>query len=171
MMRKPKTMCDEHSEKDIVDLNPFQLKKAKMVQPTLCDGGEIFKSHHIPVTVHDSEETLEIAETTRQKMSEKINDPESVAKRVKIIPPNYSKENFLATFTPQTQLTPEQVFWSLDLEKRKAKELKANTPPLRKLAAATVYPPNTPAHLVPRTLPTKCKTNILREFKKPSSQK
>nr|GEY23548.1 hypothetical protein [Tanacetum cinerariifolium] len=102
----------------------------------------------------------QIAETTRQKMSEKINDPESVAKRVKIIPPNYSKENFLATFTPQTQLTSKQVFWSLDLEKRKAKELKANTPPLRKLAAATVYPPNTPAHLVPRTLPTKCKIVI-----------
>ncbi|GKC04844.1 retrovirus-related pol polyprotein from transposon TNT 1-94 [Tanacetum coccineum] len=89
-------------------------------------------------------------------MSEKMNDPECVAKRVKIMPPNYSKENFLATFTPQTQLTPEQVFWSLDLEKRKAEELKANTPPLRKLAAAMVYPPNTPGHLVPRTLPTKC---------------
>nr|GEY93310.1 hypothetical protein [Tanacetum cinerariifolium] len=88
-------------------------------------------------------------------MSEKMNDPECMAKRVNIIPPNYSKENFLATFTPQTQLTPEQVFWSLDLEKTKAEELKANTPPLRKLAAATVYPPNTPAHLVPRTLPTK----------------
>nr|GEZ64790.1 hypothetical protein [Tanacetum cinerariifolium] len=131
-----------------------------MVQPTLYDGGEIFKSHHIPVTVYDLEETLEIVETTRQKMSEKMNDLESVAKQVKIIPPNYSKENFLATFTPQIQLTPEQVFWSLDLEKRKAEELKANTSPLRKLDAATVYPPNTPAHLVPRTLPTKCKTII-----------
>nr|GEX03392.1 putative zinc finger, CCHC-type [Tanacetum cinerariifolium] len=78
------------------------------------------------------QETLEIAKTTRQKMYEKMNESESVAKRVKIIPPNYSKENFLATFTPQTQLTPEQVFWSLDLDKRKAEELKANIPPLRK---------------------------------------
>ncbi|GJT63398.1 retrovirus-related pol polyprotein from transposon TNT 1-94 [Tanacetum coccineum] len=160
MMLKPKTVGDEHSEKDIVDPNPFHLKKAKTVQPTIYDGDEILKPHHIPVTIYDSEETLEIAETTRQKMSEKMNDPECVAKRVKIIPPNYSKENFLATFTPQTQLTPEQVFWSLDLEKRKAEELKANTPPLRKLAAAMVYPPNTPAHLVPRTLPTKCKSVI-----------
>nr|GEU59756.1 quiescin-sulfhydryl oxidase 2 [Tanacetum cinerariifolium] len=108
MMLKPKTMCDEHREKDIVDPNSFHLKKAKMVQPTLYDGDEIFKSYHIPVTVHDSEETLEIAETTRKKMSEKMHDPESVAKRVKIIPSNYSKENFLATFSPQTQLTPEQ---------------------------------------------------------------
>ncbi|GKG20784.1 hypothetical protein Tco_0380585, partial [Tanacetum coccineum] len=39
-------------------------------------------------------------------------------------------------------------------------DLKANTPPLRKLAAATVYPPNTPVHLVPGTLPTKCQTVI-----------
>nr|GEW50267.1 reverse transcriptase domain-containing protein [Tanacetum cinerariifolium] len=138
MMLKPKTMCDEHREKDIVDPNLFHLKKAKMVQSTLYDGDEIFKPHHIPVTVHDSEETLEMAKTTRQKMFEKMNNPKSVAKRVKIIPPNYSKENFLATSTPQTQLTPEQVFWSLDLEKRKAEELKANTQPLRKLTAATM---------------------------------
>ncbi|GJU25121.1 hypothetical protein Tco_1163742 [Tanacetum coccineum] len=77
-------------------------------------------------------------------MFEKMNDPECVAKRVKIIPPNYSKENFLAMFTPQTQLTLEQVFWSLDLEKRKAEELKANTSPLRKLAAATVTSKDAP---------------------------
>nr|GEW74331.1 hypothetical protein [Tanacetum cinerariifolium] len=156
----PKTVCDEHSEKDIVDPNTFHLKKAKIVQPTIYDGDEILKPHHIPVTVHDLKETLEIAEKTRQKMSEKMNDRECVAKRVKIIPPNYSKENLLATFTPQTQLTPKQVFRSLDLEKRKAEELKANTPPLRKLAAVTVYPPNTPAHLVPRILHTECKTII-----------
>nr|GEU33635.1 hypothetical protein [Tanacetum cinerariifolium] len=160
MMLKPKTLCDEHSENDIVDPNPFHLKKAKPIQPTIYDGDEIFKPHHIPVIVHDSEETLVIAETTRQKMSEKMNDPECVAKIVKIIPPNYSKENFLAMFTPQTQLTPEQVFWSLDPEKRKAEELKANTPPLRKLVVTTVYPPNTPTHLVPITLPTKCKTPL-----------
>ncbi|GJU26687.1 hypothetical protein Tco_1165308 [Tanacetum coccineum] len=61
---------------------------------------------------------------------------------------------------PQTQLTPEQVFWSLDLAKRKAEELKANATPLPVLPPATVYPPNTPAHLVPRTLPTISQVNI-----------
>ncbi|GJU14961.1 hypothetical protein Tco_1142927 [Tanacetum coccineum] len=66
----------------------------------------------------------------------------------------------MATFTPQTQLTPEQVFWSIDLEKRKAKELKANAPPLPVLPPAIVYPPNTPVHLVPRTLPTTSQVNI-----------
>ncbi|GKB31808.1 hypothetical protein Tco_0871209 [Tanacetum coccineum] len=81
-------------------------------------------------------------------------------KKMLITPPNYSKENFMATFTPQTQLTPEQVFWSLDLAKRKAEELKANATPLPVLPPATVYPPNTPAHLVPRTLPTTSQVNI-----------
>ncbi|GKD49415.1 retrovirus-related pol polyprotein from transposon TNT 1-94, partial [Tanacetum coccineum] len=64
----------------------------------------------LPIDVPSSEEDQELAELTRQKMHEKLNDPVCVEKRIKCIPPNYSKENFLATFTPQTQLTPEQVF-------------------------------------------------------------
>nr|GEV81581.1 hypothetical protein [Tanacetum cinerariifolium] len=62
-------------------------------------------------------------------------------------PPNYSKENFIATFTPQTVLSPKQVFWSKDLLKQKAKALKAKTPPLKVLPPATLYPPNNPVHL------------------------
>ncbi|GJX93399.1 integrase, catalytic region, zinc finger, CCHC-type containing protein [Tanacetum coccineum] len=72
---------------------------------------------------------LELAEVTRNKLHVKMNDSVCVEKRVNITPPNYSKENFMATFTPQTQLTPEQVFWSLDLAKQKAKEYKANCHP------------------------------------------
>ncbi|GJU97391.1 retrovirus-related pol polyprotein from transposon TNT 1-94 [Tanacetum coccineum] len=52
--------------------NPFYLRKAKMVQPALYDGDEILKMHHVPVSVTSSEEDLEIAEITRQKM----NDPD-----------------------------------------------------------------------------------------------
>ncbi|GJT65319.1 hypothetical protein Tco_1016799 [Tanacetum coccineum] len=77
---------------------------------------------------------------------------------VNITPPNYSKENFLATFTPQKQLTPEQLFWSQDIVKMKAEALKEqNTRPIK---ALTVYPPNTPATLVPRVLPTKSQVKI-----------
>ncbi|GJX25774.1 retrovirus-related pol polyprotein from transposon TNT 1-94 [Tanacetum coccineum] len=131
-----------------------------MVQPVLYDGDEILKTHHVLVSVTSSEEDLEIAEITRQKINEKINDPMCVEKKIKIIPPNYSKENFLATFTPQIQLTPEQVFCSKDLLKQKAEDLKTNAPPLPILPHATVYPPNTPVHLVPRTLPTTSQVNI-----------
>ncbi|GJT63368.1 hypothetical protein Tco_1006901 [Tanacetum coccineum] len=160
MMLKPKKLCEQYSEIAIGTQNPFYLRKAKMAQLILYDGNEIINPDHDPTNVPSSEEDLELAELARQKMHEKMNDPVCVEKRIKYIPPNYSKENFLATFTPQTQLTPEQVFWSIDLEKRKAEELKANTPPLPVLPPATVYPPNTPVHLVPRTLPTTSQVNI-----------
>ncbi|GJZ64584.1 retrovirus-related pol polyprotein from transposon TNT 1-94 [Tanacetum coccineum] len=140
--------------------NPFYLRQAKKAQPALYDGDELLKPHHVPVIVSTSEEELELAEATRNKLHVKMNDSVCVEKRVNITPPNYSKENFMATFTPQTQLTPEQVFWSLDLAKRKAEELKANATPLPVLPPATVYPPNTPVHLVPRTLPTTSQVNI-----------
>ncbi|GJR97372.1 integrase, catalytic region, zinc finger, CCHC-type containing protein [Tanacetum coccineum] len=160
MMLKPKKMCEQYSEIAIGAQNPFYLRKAKMPQPTLYDGNEIINPDHDPMNVPSSEEDLELAELARQKMHEKINDPVCVEKRIKCITPNYSKDNFLATFTPQTQLTPEQVFWSIDLEKRMAEELKENTPPLPVLPPMIVYPPNTPVHLVPRTLPTTIQVNI-----------
>ncbi|GJW47986.1 hypothetical protein Tco_0079632 [Tanacetum coccineum] len=107
MMLKPKKLYDQDAVTAIGAQNPFYLRKAKMVQPALYDGDEILKTHHVPVSVTSSEEDLEIAKITRQKMNEKMNDPVCVEKKIKIIPPNYSKENYLATFTPQTQLTPE----------------------------------------------------------------
>ncbi|GJT13242.1 retrovirus-related pol polyprotein from transposon TNT 1-94 [Tanacetum coccineum] len=100
-------------------------------------------------------EQNKIAETTRKLMNEKMKDPEYVKKKVKILPHDYSKENYLTTFTPQKQLTPEQIFWSKDLIKMKAEALKEQTTASRPIKALTVYPPNTPATLVPSVLPTK----------------
>ncbi|GKF54007.1 hypothetical protein Tco_0160917, partial [Tanacetum coccineum] len=91
-------------------------------------------------------------------MHDKMKANKCVDNKVNITPPNYSKENFLATFTPQKQLTPEQLFWSQDIVKKKAEALKEqNTRPIK---ALTVYPPNTPATLVPRVLPTKSQVKI-----------
>ncbi|GJZ63778.1 hypothetical protein Tco_0620199 [Tanacetum coccineum] len=81
-----------------------------------------------------SEETLDIAKKTRIGMLEKMKSTLWVDSKIKITPPDYSKENYLATFTPQRQLTPEQIFWSSDLEEITPK-------PISKM---TVYPPNTP---------------------------
>ncbi|GJU79109.1 hypothetical protein Tco_1276179 [Tanacetum coccineum] len=159
-MLNPTQVYDQKTKSALGAQNPFYLRQAKKAQPALYDGEELLKTHHVPVNVPSSEEELELAETTRNKLHAKMNDSACVEKRVNITPPNYSKENFMATFTPQTQLTPEQVFWSIDLEKRKAEELKANAPPLPVLPPATVYPPNTPVHLVPRTLPTTSQVNI-----------
>nr|GEZ49496.1 hypothetical protein [Tanacetum cinerariifolium] len=77
--------------------------------------------------LHNSEDTLEIAEITRKKMNDKMNDPECVTHKVKIAPHDYSKENLLATFTHQKQLTPEQIFWSNDLIQIKSEALKERT--------------------------------------------
>nr|GEX13663.1 RNA-directed DNA polymerase, eukaryota [Tanacetum cinerariifolium] len=103
---------------------PLCLTLAKQVQPALYNGHEIIKDNHAQAIVHNIEDTLEIAEITRKKINAKMNDPECVTRKVKIAPHDYLKENFLATFTPQKQLTPEQIFWSNDLMKLKSKALK-----------------------------------------------
>ncbi|GKC20727.1 hypothetical protein Tco_1022877, partial [Tanacetum coccineum] len=128
--------------------NPLCLTRAKQVQPVLYNGNEIIKTDHVPTIVHNSEDTLEIAEITRKKMNDKMKDPECVKKKVKIASHAYSKENYLGTFTPKKQLTPEQIFWSKDLIKMKVEALKEQTTASRPIKALTVYPPNTPATLV-----------------------
>nr|GEZ47538.1 hypothetical protein [Tanacetum cinerariifolium] len=105
-------------------------------------------------------DTLEIAEITRKKMNDKMKDPKCVTRKVKIAPHDYSKKNFLATFTPQKQLTPEQIFWSQDLMKLKSDALKEQTTVSIPIKALKVYPPNTPTTLVPRVIPTKSQVKI-----------
>nr|GFB02196.1 hypothetical protein [Tanacetum cinerariifolium] len=118
--------------------NPLCLTRAKQVQHALYNGHEIIKDNYKPTIVHDTKDTLEIAEITRKKMNDKMNDPECVTRNVKISPHDYSKENFLATFTPQKQLTPEQIFWSNGLMKLKSKALKERTKVSRPIKAFTV---------------------------------
>nr|GEV18792.1 integrase, catalytic region, zinc finger, CCHC-type, peptidase aspartic, catalytic [Tanacetum cinerariifolium] len=77
----------------------------------------------------------------RKKMNDKMKDPECVTHKVKIASHDYSKENFLATFTPQKQLTPEQIFWSQDLIKIKSEALKEQTMVSRPIKALTVITP------------------------------
>ncbi|GJZ98993.1 putative ribonuclease H-like domain-containing protein [Tanacetum coccineum] len=108
MMLNPTQVYDQKTKTALGAQNPFYLRQAKKAQPALYDGEELLKTHHVPVIVPSSEEDLELAETTRNKLHAKMNDSACVEKRVNITPPNYSKENFMATFTPQTQLTPEQ---------------------------------------------------------------
>ncbi|GKA25535.1 retrovirus-related pol polyprotein from transposon TNT 1-94 [Tanacetum coccineum] len=145
------TITKQVNEKNKVAIgykNPLCLTRTKQVQPALYNGYEIIKNNHVPTLVHNTEDTLEIAKITRRKMNDKMKDPECVTHKVKIAPLNYLKENYLATFTPQKQLTPEQIFWSQDLIKMKEKALKEQTTASRTIKALTVYPPNTPATLL-----------------------
>nr|GEW50887.1 reverse transcriptase domain-containing protein [Tanacetum cinerariifolium] len=104
----------------------------------LYNGHEIIKDNHVSAIVHNTLDTLEIVEITRKKMNDKMKDPECVTHKVKIAPHDYSKENFLATFTHQKQLTPEQIFWSNDLIKLKSEALKEQTTVSGPIKALTV---------------------------------
>nr|GEW39592.1 hypothetical protein [Tanacetum cinerariifolium] len=123
MLCRPKPYYNELNKVAIGYKNPLCLTHAKQVQPALYNGHEIIKDNHAPAIVQNTEDTLEIAEMPRKKMNDKMKDPECVTRKVKIAPHDYSKENFLATFTPQKQLTPEQIFWSHDLIKLKSEAL------------------------------------------------
>nr|GEU60904.1 hypothetical protein [Tanacetum cinerariifolium] len=137
----PKPYYNELNKVAIGYNNPLCLTCAKQVQPALYNGHEIIKDNYVPAIVHNTKDTLEIAEITRRKINEKIKDLECVTHKVKIAPHDYSKENLLATFTPQKQLTPEQIFWSQDLIKMKFKALKEQTTVSRPIKALTVITP------------------------------
>ncbi|GJV29126.1 hypothetical protein Tco_1385574 [Tanacetum coccineum] len=128
------------------------------VQPALYNGHVLVMSNHARPVVHDLEDTHEISEDNSGKKHEKMKSPLCVENKIRdrIAPPDYSKENLLATFAPQRNLTPEQIFWSIDNNDRK----KAETSVPKPLSALTVYPPNTPVKLVPRVLPTKSQVKI-----------
>nr|GEW05907.1 hypothetical protein [Tanacetum cinerariifolium] len=134
----PKPYYNELNKVAISYKNPLCLTRAKQVQPALYNGNEIIKDNYVPAIVHNTEDTLKIAEITRKKMNDKMKDPECVTRKVKIAPHDYSKKNFLATFTPQKQLTPKQIFWSQDLIKLKFKALKEQTTVSRQIKALIV---------------------------------
>nr|GEX91126.1 hypothetical protein [Tanacetum cinerariifolium] len=95
--------------------NPCYLKRAQQLKPKLYDGSVIEKSDAI--AIHDSEETLLLAEESRLKMIEKQNDPKMAEKKVITKPIDYAVLNQLLTdfetrFAPQTELSAEQAFWS-----------------------------------------------------------
>ncbi|GJY69400.1 retrovirus-related pol polyprotein from transposon TNT 1-94 [Tanacetum coccineum] len=75
MLCKPKPFYDEKKKVAIGYKNPLCLTRTKEVQSALYNGTEIAMTNHKPGFVHDSEETLEIAELTRKRMYEKMKIP------------------------------------------------------------------------------------------------
>ncbi|GJX33488.1 hypothetical protein Tco_0243343 [Tanacetum coccineum] len=84
MLCKPKPYYDEQNKVAIGYKNPLCLTRAKQVQPALYNGHEIIKTNHVPAIVHNSEDTLEIAEITRKKMNDKMKDPECVKRKLRL---------------------------------------------------------------------------------------
>ena len=115
------------------------LKSVSASQPALYDANVMFKpDHDSPLNCLSDEEMDEIESVNREKLENKMKDPKCIKKHVKVKPHNYYEQNRLTVFAPQSKVTPEKVFWSLDVERMKAEELKAKTP--LKVAAPTVYP-------------------------------
>nr|GEW98482.1 integrase, catalytic region, zinc finger, CCHC-type, peptidase aspartic, catalytic [Tanacetum cinerariifolium] len=138
MLCRPRPLYNDLNKVAIGYKNPLCLTRAKQAQPALYNGHEILKDNHARAKVHNTEDTLEIAEITRKKMNAKMTDPECVTHKVKIAPHDYSKENLLATFTPQKQLTPEQIYWSNDLMTLKSEALKERAKVSRPIKAFIV---------------------------------
>ncbi|GJT48876.1 retrovirus-related pol polyprotein from transposon TNT 1-94 [Tanacetum coccineum] len=82
-------------------------------------------------------EILEIDELTRNRCYEKMKRTQCIQNKVKFAPPDYLKENYLAIFAPQTDLTPEHIFWAKDENDRKKVEASV----LKPLSITDVYHP------------------------------
>nr|GEU58726.1 integrase, catalytic region, zinc finger, CCHC-type, peptidase aspartic, catalytic [Tanacetum cinerariifolium] len=87
MLCRPKPYYNELNKVAIGYKNPLCLTRAKQVQPALYNGHEIFKDNHAPAIVHNTEDTLEIAEITRKKMNDKMKDPESLKEQTTVSRP------------------------------------------------------------------------------------
>ncbi|GJR88595.1 retrovirus-related pol polyprotein from transposon TNT 1-94 [Tanacetum coccineum] len=90
-----------HSETYLNDMenqgyhNPFYLRKAQRIKPTLYDGIDM-SSKHVAMPVIDDEETLILEEESRSKMSEKEKDPEAIKQNISHKPIDYEKFNRLS---------------------------------------------------------------------------
>nr|GEW58297.1 hypothetical protein [Tanacetum cinerariifolium] len=83
--------------------HPFYPKQAQKKQQSLYDGRVLLEKHDPPV-VHDSEETLQLAQKSRQKMKQ-------LNKEIK--PVNYTKINHLSwVFVSQTAKSREELYFS-----------------------------------------------------------
>ncbi|GJR98721.1 retrovirus-related pol polyprotein from transposon TNT 1-94 [Tanacetum coccineum] len=126
MLTKPQVFYDDTHKQALGYQNPFYLKKAQRIKPTLYDGIVISKKHDV-ISVVGEEETLILEEDSRSKMLAKQNDPFLKEKKINISPIDYKKLNRLAEdfrkhFIPQMQLSAEQAFW-LPLSNPKSKQL------------------------------------------------
>nr|GEW06668.1 hypothetical protein [Tanacetum cinerariifolium] len=80
---KEKVLYDDTHKQALDYENPFNLKKAQRIQPTLYDGSVLAKQNAM-ISVIDDEETLILKEESRSKMLDKQNDPILIEKKIKI---------------------------------------------------------------------------------------
>nr|GEX77720.1 hypothetical protein [Tanacetum cinerariifolium] len=100
---KPNSLYNTEQKMALGYQNPFYLKQAQKKQQSLYDGKVLLEKHDPPV-VHDSEEALQLAQESRDKMKQ-------MYKEIKLA--NYTKINhLLGVFVPQTALSREELSFS-----------------------------------------------------------
>ncbi|GKC08907.1 hypothetical protein Tco_1000517 [Tanacetum coccineum] len=115
MLTKPQVFYDNAHKQALGYQNPFYIKKAQPIKPTLYDGS-VISEKHVVMPVIDDEETLILEEVSRSKMLAKQNDPISKEKKVNTTLINYVELNklskdFSKRFVLQQELSTEQAFW------------------------------------------------------------
>ncbi|GKE05906.1 hypothetical protein Tco_1397924 [Tanacetum coccineum] len=115
IITKPQGFYDNTHKQALGYQNPFHLKKAQRIKPTLYDGSVIAKEHDV-ISVIDDEETLILEEESRSKILDKQNDPISLKHKINISLIDYSKlnkikEDFGKRFVTKKELSVEQAFW------------------------------------------------------------
>ncbi|GJY16035.1 hypothetical protein Tco_0386457 [Tanacetum coccineum] len=115
MLTKPQAFYDNSHKQALRYQNPFYLKKAQRIKPTLYDGS-VISSQHVAMPVIDDDETLILEEVSRSKMSKKVKDPEAIKHNFSHKPIDYGKLNqlfkdFRKRFVLQQELSAEQAFW------------------------------------------------------------
>ncbi|GJX76535.1 hypothetical protein Tco_0323346 [Tanacetum coccineum] len=126
MLMKPQVFYDDTHKQALGYQNPFYLKKAQRIKPTLYDGSVIAKEHAV-ISVNDDEEILTLEEESRSKMLNKQNDPISIEKKFNISLINYSKLNklkddFGKRFVTKKELDAEQAFCQIQENKKRRDE-------------------------------------------------
>nr|GEW51695.1 integrase, catalytic region, zinc finger, CCHC-type, peptidase aspartic, catalytic [Tanacetum cinerariifolium] len=93
-MLSPKPDSFYHTEQKMAlgYQNPFYLKQAQKKQQSLYDG-KVLHEKHDPLVVHDSEETLQLAQKSREKMKQ-------LNKEIK--PANYTNQSSFREFSDDT---------------------------------------------------------------------
>ncbi|GKB15908.1 retrovirus-related pol polyprotein from transposon TNT 1-94 [Tanacetum coccineum] len=115
ILTKPQAFYDNAHKQALGYQNPFYLKKAQRIKPTLYDGS-VISNKHVASPVFDDEETLILEEVSRSKMLAKQNDLSSKENKVNTTPISYAELNRLSKdfgkhFVPQKELSNEQAFW------------------------------------------------------------
>nr|GFB74914.1 hypothetical protein [Tanacetum cinerariifolium] len=100
---------------EILTENSLWKSRAQQLKPKLYDGSVIEKSDAI--VIHDSEETILLAEESRSKMLQKQNEPimsekKVITKSVDYAALNQLSKDFETRLLPQAELSTEQAFWS-----------------------------------------------------------